>query len=223
RRPIYADLSLLETSEATPLDDRPLRSLIYTVFDTETTGLHPEQGDEIIAIGAVRIVGGRIRPEETFDQLVNPRRPISLDSVRVHGIQPVLLQDKPPIEEVLPRFYRFARDTMLVGHNVAFDLKFIRQKEKALGLHFDQPVLDTMLLAAVVDPERQHYGLDELAAAFGIEPVGRHSALGDALITAELLLRLLPLLEQRGIHTLRQAREAIQQSRPARNRYGRIS
>ena len=223
RRPIYADLSLLETSEATPLDDRPLRSLIYTVFDTETTGLHPEQGDEIIAIGAVRIVGGRIRPEETFDQLVNPRRPISLDSVRVHGIQPVLLQDKPPIEEVLPRFYRFARDTVLVGHNVAFDLKFIRQKEKALGLHFDQPVLDTMLLAAVVDPERQHYGLDELAAAFGIEPVGRHSALGDALITAELLLRLLPLLEQRGIHTLRQAREAIQQSRPARNRYGRIS
>jgi len=67
------------------------------------------------------------------------------------------------------------------------------------------------------------FALDELVAAFGIEPVGRHSALGDALITAELLLRLLPLLEQRGIHTLRQAREAIQQSRPARNRYGRIS
>ncbi len=223
RRPIYAELSLLETSEATPLDDRPLHSLIYTVFDTETTGLHPEQGDEIIAIGAVRIVGGRIRPEETFDQLVNPRWPISLDSVRVHGIQPALLQDKPPIEEVLPRFHRFAQDTVLVGHNVAFDLKFIRQKEKALDLHFDQPVLDTMLLAAVVDPERQHYGLDELAEAFGIEPVGRHSALGDALITAELLLRLLPLLEQRGIRTLRQAREAMQQTQPARNRYGRIS
>ncbi|SHK02708.1 3'-5' exonuclease [Rhodothermus profundi] len=222
-RPIYADFSLLETPATTPLDDRPLRSLLYTVFDTETTGLHPEQGDEIVAIGAVRIVGGRIRREETFDQLVNPRRPLSLNAVRVHGIQPALLQDKPSIEEVLPRFYRFAQDTVLVGHNVAFDLRFIREKEKTLAIRFEQPVLDTMLLAAVVDPERQHYGLDELAATFGIEPIGRHSALGDALITAELFLRLLPLLEQRGIHTLRQARAVSQQTRLARTRYGRIS
>lgn len=223
RRPVYVDLSLLETLATGSLDDQLLRNLIYTVFDTETTGLHPEQGDEIIEIGAVRIVNSHIRSEETFEQLINPRRPLSLDSVRVHGIEPILLQDKPPIEEVLPRFYRFARDTVLVGHNVAFDLKFIRQKEKSLGLHFDQHVLDTMLLAAVVDPERPHYGLDELAAAFGIEPIGRHSALGDALITAELFLRLLPLLEQRGIRTLRQACEAIQQTRLARHRYGRIS
>ncbi len=224
KRPIYVDLTLLETfATTTPLDDRPLDHLIYTVFDTETTGLHPERGDELIAIGAVRIVGGRIRPEETFDQLINPHRPLSLDSVRVHGIQPILLQDKPSIEAVLPRFHRFAEHTVLVGHNVAFDLKFIRQKEKALGLRFEQPVLDTMLLAAVVDPERSHYGLDELAAAFGIEPIGRHSALGDALITAELFLRLLPLLKRRGICTLRQAREAAQQTRLAHMHYERIS
>ncbi|NBC01930.1 MAG: hypothetical protein GVY15_13870 [Bacteroidetes bacterium] len=213
-RPIYYDFDLLDAhTRAGPRAAEPLRSLTYTVFDTETTGLHPTEGDKIISLGAVRVLNQRVLQGETFDQLVDPQRPLSLDSVRIHGIQPATLRGKPTIDRVLPHFHQFAGDTVLVGHNVAFDLSFIRQEEEALDCRFDQPVLDTLLLTALVNPDRDDYSLDALADALGITVTGRHTALGDALITAELLVKLMPLLKQRGIHTMGQALEASRDSR----------
>ncbi|NBB85340.1 MAG: hypothetical protein GVY12_03850 [Bacteroidetes bacterium] len=213
-RPIYYDFDLLDThAQAGPRAAEPLRSLTYTVFDTETTGLHPKEGDKIISLGAVRVLNQRVLQGETFDQLIDPQRPLSLDSVRIHGIQPATLRGKPTIDRVLPRFHQFAGDTVLVGHNVAFDLSFIRQEEEALNCRFDQPVLDTLLLAALVNPDRDDYSLDALADALGITVTGRHTALGDALITAELLVRLIPLLKRRDIHTMGQALEASRDTR----------
>ena len=99
-RPVYYDFDLFQRSEqASALDDAPLAELAYTVFDTETTGLEPSAGDEIIAIGAVRIVNGRLFVDEHFDRLVDPRRPLRPESIAIHGIGPERLEGQPTLEQ----------------------------------------------------------------------------------------------------------------------------
>jgi len=208
-RPEFYDFDLFDHRDTGErLDERPLRSLVYTVFDTETTGLNPSQGDEVISIGAVRILNGKILRHESFDQLVDPRRGIPADSFQIHKISAEMLAGQPTIDVVLPRFARFVEDTVLIGHNVAFDLKFLQLKEKETDVIFSNPVLDTLLLAAVVYPDAEVHSLETLARLVGIEVTGLHTSLGDALVTAELFLRLIPLLEERGLHTFGQVQEA---------------
>ncbi|MFG1286601.1 exonuclease domain-containing protein [Xanthobacter versatilis] len=219
-RPAYYDFDLFAASaQSRESDDRPLGEIAYTVFDTETTGLDPAGGDEILQIGATRIVNGRLLASECFDQLVDPQRSIPEAGIAVHGIRPEMVRGKPTLPQVLPAFHAFAADTVLVGHNVAFDMRFLTLKENASGVRFDQPVLDTLLLAAIVHPGEDSHGLEAMAARLGIAVSGRHTALGDALATAEIFLKLLPLLRQRGILTLGQARAAAQTSYYARLRY----
>jgi DNA polymerase III subunit epsilon len=219
-RPEYYDFDLFGARpESSELDDRPLSSLAYTVFDTETTGLSPAGGDEIIQIGAVRIVNGRLLRQERFEQMVNPGRMIADASLRVHGITQDMVAGKPRIDQVLPAFHAFAQDTVLVAHNAAFDMKFLQLKEADTGIVFRQPVLDTLLLSALVHPNQRSHELEAIAERFEITLLGRHTALGDALVTAEVLLRLIPLLQEKGIRTLRQAREAAQQTYYARIKY----
>lgn len=197
----------------------PLSKLSYTVIDCETTGLDPRGGDQIIALGAVRIVNGRILHREIFDSFVRPTRPISEASQAVHGITPDMLRGKPTIEAVLPRFHRFVEDTVIVGHNVGFDLRFLQIEGDACGLRFDAPSLDTLLLECILNPNQEDKSLEGIAARFGIRATGRHTALGDALTTAEVFLSLLPLLEARGIHSVAEANAACQASRYAEVRY----
>lgn len=219
-RPEYYDFDLFQISpDAQHLDDRKLVDLTYTVFDTETTGLNPSQGDEIIQIGAARIVNNRLLTQEVFDQLVDPRRNIPAETIPIHGITPDMVAGKPHIGQVLPAFHAFAHDTVLVAHNAAFDMKFLELKEHSTGLRFDQPVLDTLLLSAVVHPNQTSHRLEAIADRFGVIVMGRHTAMGDAIVTAEVFLRLVPLLADMGIHTLRQAREAAQKTYYARLTY----
>jgi DNA polymerase-3 subunit epsilon len=123
-----------------------------------------------------------------------------------------MLAGQPTIDAVLPRLRRFAEETVLVGHNAAFDLRFLQLKEAQTGVRFDQPVLDTLLLSAVVHEAQQSHSLEEIAGRLGVPVVGRHTALGDALVTAEVFLRLLPLLAERDIRTLGEARAAAQKT-----------
>ena len=212
-RPVYYDFSLFDTSRVhTDLDDVPLSELTFVVFDTETTGLEPSAGDEIISVGAVRIVRGRLRREEVFDQLVDPRRSIPLQSLRIHHISPEMLRGMPLITEVLPEFHRFAEGAVLVAHNAAFDMRFLELKQNAAGVTFDHPVLDTLLLSALAYSTDEPHNLDAVAQRLGLPIVGRHTALGDALLTAEILVKLIPLLEAKGIRTLSEATEASQQT-----------
>ena len=219
-RPEYYDFNLFEVSEqGHALDERALSDLSYTVFDTETTGLNPSEGDEIIQIGAARIVNGRLLRQESFEQLVDPGRLISGASVAIHGITQAMVKGKPRIGAVLPAFHLFAQDTVLVAHNAAFDMKFLQLQQASTGLSFHQPVLDTLLLSAVVHPNQESHRLEAIAERFNITVLGRHTALGDAIVTAEVWLRLIPLLQEMGIHTLRQAREAAQKTYYARAKY----
>lgn len=219
-RPTYYDFDLFhQPGQNAALDQRPLSELSYTVFDTETTGLEPSKGDEIIAIGAVRIVNGRLLTAEVFDQLVNPRRDIPGASARVHGITNAMLRNQAPIERVLPAFYRFSEGTVLVAHNAAFDMRFLQLKEAASGLTFSHPVLDTLMLSAVLHANQTDHTLEAIAARFGVNVIGRHTALGDAIVTGEIFLKMIPLLRERGILTLGQAREAEQKTPYARLGY----
>ncbi|MFS8035477.1 exonuclease domain-containing protein [Xanthobacter sp. AM11] len=219
-RPAYFDFDLFAASaQSRESDDRLLGEIAYTVFDTETTGLDPTGGDEILQIGATRIVNGRLLASECFDQLVDPQRSIPEAGIAVHGIRPEMVRGKPALPQVLPAFHAFAADTVLVGHNVAFDMRFLTLKEAASGVRFDQPVLDTLLLAGIAYPGEDSHNLEAMAARLGVTVAGRHTALGDALVTAEIFLKLLPLLRQRGITTLGQARAAAQDSYYARLSY----
>lgn len=210
-RPVYYDFDLFNQPGQNPeLDERPLAGLSFTVFDTETTGLSPSEGDEIISIGAVRIVNGHLLKQECFEQLIDPHRSIPRESQQVHGLTPEMLAGQPSIGQVLPLFQRFAEETVLVAHNAAFDMRFLQLKEAQTGIRFIQPVLDTLLLSVVAHPGHtdDEHRLEQIAARLGVQVVGRHTALGDAMVTGEVFLKLIPLLAERGIHTLRQAREA---------------
>jgi DNA polymerase-3 subunit epsilon len=218
-RPEYYDFDLFDRPMGQVDLDQPLSELVYTVFDTETTGLEPANGDEIIQIGALRIVNGRLLHQEHFDQLVDPRCHLKAASIAIHGITDSMLLGQPTIDLVLPAFHDFCADTVLVGHNVAFDMRFLELKEAALGVRFDQPVLDTLLLSAVAHPNQQSHSLEAIMQRLGIQMEQRHNALADATATAQVFMRLLPALAEQGVVTLRQALAASQKTYFAQVKY----
>ena len=219
----FYDFDLMERDYLGALEDRPLRELDFVVFDTETTGLDPSGGDEIISIAGVRIVNGRILHGELFDHYVNPGRSIPPATTKIHHITNEMVADAPPIKTVLPRFHSFVSDAVLVAHNAAFDMKFLSMKQEETGLDFNNPVLDTVLLAAHLQGQTSSLTLDALAEQFGIEIPAkvRHTALGDSLATAEVLLRLIDLLEASGIKTLRDAVTAEKKAEAIRRQQAR--
>lgn len=218
-RPEYYDFDLFHFQDQSIDLDRSLSDLTYTVFDTETTGLEPAAGDEIIQIGAVRIVNGRLLRHENFDQLVDPERFLRPEGIRIHGITDDMVRGQPNIEAVLPAFHDFCSGTVLVAHNAAFDMRFLQLKEERTALVFSQPVLDTLLLSAVLHPNQESHQLDSIAERLGIAIEGRHNALADACATGEVFLKMLPLLARMGIVTLRQALEASEKTYFARVKY----
>jgi len=219
-RPEFYNFDLFNQAGQTPdLDDCLLADLTYTVFDTETTGLDPGGGDRIISIGAVRVVKMQMLSEEHFDQLVNPQRDIPPESTKNHGIDADMVRSKAIIEDVLPMFSQFVADTILVAHNAAFDMRMLQTSETQTGITFSNPVLDTLLLSAVIHPAHERHNIKEISKRLGVDVVGRHTAIGDAETTAMLLLKMIPLLGNMGIYTLKEAREASQKTYYARLKF----
>lgn len=219
-RPEFYDFDMFLQAEQHPeFENRKLAELTYTVFDLETTGLNPNEGDEIISVGAIRIVNGRLLQRERFEQLVDPRRSIPWTSVKIHGIHPEMLQGKPRIDEVLPLFHDFVKDTILVAHNAAFDMRFLQLKEEQTGVRFINPVLDTLLLSAVVHPSHEDHNLEAIAKRLGVRILARHTSMGDAIATGEMFLKFLPLLSQQQIFTLKQALAASRKTFYARKQF----
>ena len=202
-RSVVYDFDLMTKARSAAVMEAELSDLTYVVFDTETTGLLPSQGDEIVQLAAVRIVNGRRVEREVLDLLVNPGRSIPPRATEVHGITEAMVADAPPIAEAGRRFHDFAEGAVLIAHNAPFDMEFLRRHEAAIGARFDHPILDTVLLSAVVFGQGETHSLDALTHRLGITipEEARHTAIGDTLATADAFLKLIPMLRARGICT----------------------
>lgn len=197
--------------------DTPLEQLAFTVVDCETTGLHVEAGDKLVAVAAVRIDHAKVRTEDTFDMLTNPGRGIPEVAREIHGISDEMVADAPPPPEVVAAFARYAADSVIVGHHLGFDLGFLQPVASRAGAKLPEYGVDTMLLSAVLFTTADtHHGLDALCQRLGVPIIGRHTALGDSLATAEALVRMMPMLAARGITTLGQARAAAGETQLAK-------
>ena len=181
--------------------DRPLEDYVYTVLDTELTGLSA-RSEEIVSIGAVRVRGLTIVPGESFSSLVRPTIPLPKVSTLIHRITPEALTGAPPLVDVLPRLVEFCRGTLIIGHHVGLDMGFIN---RACRKHYRRPManpcLDTMRMAMLWREQRtpSHYErynlsisyvLTDLAREFGLPAFPAHDALGDAMQTAYLFVYL---------------------------------
>jgi len=193
--------------------EQDLFNAAYVVFDTETTGLRPFNGDEIISLGAVIIEDGQILDQPTFYHLVNPKRQVTAQSKKITGLTDEMLRDKPDIWKVLLEFLKFTGPRILVAHNAPFDLAFINNKlSTSIGLRIVNPVIDTVLLTSALFYSLGDYSLENLAPRFKLDLDGRHNALSDARIAASLFLRLLPELKAKKIYTLHQLAQFFRDS-----------
>ncbi len=177
----------------------------YVVFDIETTGLSPTN-NRIIEIGAVRIKDGRI--QDTFSEFVNPEVPIPYTITKLTSITDAMVQNAPTIEVILPKFLEYIGDASVVAHNATFDTGFIRENAKRLGLVFDSTIVDTMTLAHILLPELGKYTLDRLCKQFGVVNEHHHRACDDAAATAEIFVKMIKMIKEKGITTIHELNEA---------------
>ncbi len=171
----------------------------YVVFDLETTGLSPDK-DKIIEIGAVKVVGGVI--SERFSSFVNPEIPIPYRIEELTSIRDDMVMDAPKIEEILPEFMAFCKGAAMVAHNAGFDMSFITKNCERQGIETDATVIDTVALARLLLPGLNRLKLDTVAKALGVPLGNHHRAVDDAGCTAEIFVKFIHMLKERGAETL---------------------
>jgi DNA polymerase-3 subunit epsilon len=189
-----------------------LAGLTCVVFDTETTGLGPN--DRIVQIAGLRIMAGRLTGER-FETLVDPGRPIPPASTKIHGITDAMVAGAPDMTGALRAFHHFAEDAVLVAHNAPFDMGLLRTAASETGVEFPNRVLDTVLLSAMVWGQSAPHALDALAERLGvtIPPERRHTAMGDTEATAQIFLQLIPALSAKGLGDLDRIRDEARRHR----------
>ena len=179
---------------------------IFVILDTETTGLNVNEGHRIVSIAATKIKNLKIT-NEILDELVNPKRQISERSIEIHHITQEQVQNKPVLKELDSKIYNFLENTVLVGHNLNFDIKFIIKSAPYTTIaHRVKNIvtIDTIYLAAGIYPHFKSYELSFLCETLKIrtEDQIRHSAIGDSVITARLFLHLLEEASKKNINTI---------------------
>jgi DNA polymerase-3 subunit epsilon len=210
-RPDFYDFDLFlprPSDETEELLRTPLELLEFVVFDSETTGLHPSQGDKIVSLSAVRIRRGKLQYADIFDTMVNPGRNIPSESIKFHGITEEMAQDAPTLEQIYPKFVEYVSSAVLVAHSAGFDKKFLDMAAAQYGmLRVDNPILDTLFLSVGIHKDlSEGHSLDDIAKRLGVKTEDRHSSLSDCYTTGRIFLRLLPLLKARGVNTLHDAK-----------------
>ena len=173
----------------------------FVVFDIETTGFSPEK-NKIIEIGAVKVEKGVIT--DKFSTFVNPDVPIPFEIEQLTGINDNMVLPAPKIDVILPQFLEFCEGCSLVAHNASFDVSFIARNAALLGLPFDPTVLDTVALARHLLPNLNRFKLDTVAKALNISLENHHRAVDDAGCTAEIFVKFIEMLKDRGVENLEQ-------------------
>lgn len=204
---IEHDLDLHDMPPPAPAltPDLALSELPSLVLDCETTGLEIEK-EAVISIGGVRVHGDRIYRSDVIDIIINPGRPIPKASTAIHGITNDMVAHAGPFKTAWPRLSTLLDGTVLVGYNIGFDAAFLQKEARQAGLIWpDPPTLDLMLLYAALEPNAEKLSLDVVAGSVGVQIEGRHTALGDALATAEVFTRMLPRLAAVDVTTLKDA------------------
>ena len=203
---VAADARLAWRGAAVGLADPPgaataLESAAFVVFDLETTGLSPARS-RIVEIGAQRVEA--LETRETFETLVNPGAPLPVAITALTGIHGNDVRRAPGQDLAVRRFLSFAGDSVLVAHNARFDMGFLdRAVERLTGRRVAAPVVDTVWLARRLLGERTtRFGLHSLAQFFGTSVEPCHRALADASATAEILISLIGLAQERGAETV---------------------
>ncbi len=171
----------------------------FVVFDIETTGLS-NLTCRIIEIGAVRVRNGEIA--DRFSTFVNPEVPIPFRIEQLTGISDSMVEDAPTIREVLPEFLAFCGKDVLVAHNADFDVGFIQKACEDQGIPHDFTRIDTVALAQYLLPQLSRFKLETVAKAVQVPLGHHHRAVDDAACTAEIFVRFVQMLEDRGISTL---------------------
>ncbi|NLK40130.1 MAG: PolC-type DNA polymerase III [Clostridiales bacterium] len=168
----------------------------FVIFDIETTGLSP-LNNHITEIGAVKVKGGEVT--DIYNTYVNPGVPIPQEITRLTGITDEMVADAPRICEVLPEFFDFIGDRVLVAHNAAFDTGFIRYAAEQCGLPFANAYLDTVALSRYVNPELSSHKLNVLADYFNLGSFNHHRASDDAEMLAKIFYCMVEKLRAEGI------------------------
>ena len=168
----------------------PVEETRFVVLDTETTGFKVYGGDEIVSIALLELRGLEPTGRE-FSTLVNPGRSIPASSTAVHNICDADVADAPLIDEVLHEVTGFIGESVLVGHHVPFDIRFLNKAlQRRFRCRLRNPWLDTMLMYVALCGRLGHYSLEDVAAYCGVDICDRHTARGDALMTAAMFKTL---------------------------------
>jgi CBS domain-containing protein len=186
----------------------PLIALDAVVIDTETTGLDPAKA-RIVEMAGVPLISGRLDEAAGCRLLVNPGEPIPKAASDIHHIDDTMVASAPGFADAWKEFAPFMSGTIVIGHTVGFDLAVLKRECSRAGVPWNAPrTLDTSLLAQVAAPKLGGYSLEHLASWLGVTVAGRHSALGDAELTAKIFLALIPKLREGNIRTLAEAEQA---------------
>lgn len=175
----------------------PIEDTTFVVFDLETMGLNGHE-HEIIEIGAIKLKGTRI--VDTFSSFVNPKKIIPKKISELTHITQDMVDNAPTIEDVLPKFLEFTKDAVMVAHNSAFDMGFIRRDaKKYMGIDYKPPVIDTLQMARDLYPDLKGYNLDRLNKTFKLSLENHHRAIDDAQSTAKLFIMFLEKYIENGV------------------------
>ncbi|QUG42566.1 3'-5' exoribonuclease [Psychrobacillus sp. INOP01] len=180
-----------------------LDELKFVVFDIETTGFNPEQGDDIISIGAIKMIGSSIQEDEIFYSLIYSEKEIPMDIVGLTGITNEQLKDARFIGDVLIEFLQFAKDCTLVAHHANHERNFMQHAStKLFRTPFKHRIVDTSFLYKIAEPNIQLSSLEDLCKHNDIPIVRRHHALEDAKMTAKLWSIYVEKVKMLGCETL---------------------
>jgi DNA polymerase-3 subunit epsilon len=194
--------------------NQPITETEYVIFDTETTGLNARRGDRIVSISAVRLKEGRIDLSDAFHEIINPDRDIPSASAVIHEILPRMVNGKPTIEHILPKFIAYIGSSILVAHHEWLDMSFLnREMTRLYGIPVQNIVVDTaaldhVLLAKKTPPSmiatmKIDSTLGAVAERYHVTVEGLHSSFWDALATAQIFQQMIKEVQELGILSLR--------------------